>query len=282
MADFDPFAELIKPFSHVVLHNVKVLDVQPAPEPHETNGRAVVYEVLTVERHGRTETIPSGSPWSAEWSSKKIGQHGYLQSARSNHGGPPGGCYFRDYPEQTLRRVPELDTATGHGWICDAAPRGLLAPAGLIPGASGRFVPDETIEVTVKVPPEFVRECKRVELSPADVLKGFIGDLAGLQNFNNCPRADGYGSNGSDERDKAEDWFQRAYGIHAINLEQREAEEDERRERREACEDFGDLLDDFLAYGGAEGDLRAAVETLIDQQRAKSEAEDGKPGQESP
>lgn len=238
--------------------------------------------MLTVERNGRTATVPGGGPWSADWSTKKIGQIGYLLPAPSRYRGPLGGCYFRDYPDQTLRRVSELDTVDSHGWVCDARPNGLLAPAGLIPGVDGRFVPDDTIEVTVKVPPEFVRECKRVELTPKAVLEGFIGDLAGLQNFVINPRADGYGSNGSDERDMAEAWFQRAYGMNAIDLDQREAEEDERREREAAREDFGYLLEDFLSYGGAEGDLRTAVQVLVDQQRVKSEAEDGAAGQETP
>lgn len=42
MADFDPIVELIKPFSGITLHNVKLVDVKPADAPHEVDGRAVV------------------------------------------------------------------------------------------------------------------------------------------------------------------------------------------------------------------------------------------------
>ncbi|WP_223930214.1 hypothetical protein, partial [Aeromonas caviae] len=86
-----------------------------------------------------------------------------------------GACYFRDYIDQSLQRVPELDShdrATSDdgraleviGWRCDARPHGFRAPVGIIPGEAGRFVPDETVAVTLRVPPEFVRECRRVLL----------------------------------------------------------------------------------------------------------------------
>jgi hypothetical protein len=38
------------------------------------------------------------------------------------------------------------------------------------------------------------------------VLRGFIADLCGIMNWANNPRADGYSSNGSDERQMAEQY----------------------------------------------------------------------------
>ena len=44
------------------------------------------------------------------------------------------------------------------------------------------------------------------------MLRGFIADVCGLMNYVKLPREDGYSSHGSDERDYAEQWFDRAYG----------------------------------------------------------------------
>jgi len=45
------------------------------------------------------------------------------------------------------------------------------------------------------------------------VLRGFIADAASLNNYMAEPRADGYSSNGSDERMLAYDYIERAYGM---------------------------------------------------------------------
>lgn len=268
MSEFDPFQELAKPWSIVTIHNVLLLDVQPGEDG---------FEKLTVQHNGTTRELIGGGRWSEEWGRRDVGRHGHLVPVKHsfNSTTPAGACYFRAYADPSLRRVPELDTAGGEwGWRCDASPSGLLAPAGLIPGEQGRFVRDETVEVVVRVPPEFVRECRRVQLSPKDLLEGFVADAAGIQNYVNCPRADGLGSNGSDERDYAAAWIDRAYGMNAIDVDALEWQEEEAEQRQGAREDFGALLDDFIDYGGTEDELRAAVQALIEQQRAKSDAED--------
>ena len=41
------------------------------------------------------------------------------------------------------------------------------------------------------------------------MLRGFIADLAGIMNWASSPRADGYSSNGSDERRMAMEYYER-------------------------------------------------------------------------
>lgn len=268
LSEFDPFQELGKPWSSVTIHNVLLLDVQPGEDG---------FEKLTVQHNGLPRELIGGGRWSEEWSRRDVGCHGHLVPVKPFEGSttPAGACYFRSYVDPSLRRVPELDNAGGEwGWRCDASPSGLLAPAGLIPGEHGRFVRDETVEVMVRVPPEFVRECRRVQLTPKDLLEGFVADAAGIQNYVNCPRADGLGSNGSDERDYAEAWIQRAYGMNAIDVDELEGRQEEAEQRQYARDEFGVLLDDYLDYGGTEDELHAAVQALIEQQRVKSEADD--------
>lgn len=64
------------------------------------------------------------------------------------------------------------------------------------------------------LPPEFVDLCSTKGISVEQVLRGFIADLCGLQNYLDEPREDGYSSNGSDERHMAHDYFERAYGMY--------------------------------------------------------------------
>ena len=63
--------------------------------------------------------------------------------------------------------------------------------------------------VTVELPPEFIQLCERDQVEPELVLRGFIADLCGIINWARSPRADGYNSNGSDERDMAEAYYER-------------------------------------------------------------------------
>jgi len=67
----------------------------------------------------------------------------------------------------------------------------------------------DTRKATIWLPPEFIRLCQRDQVEPDLVLRGFIGDLCGIMNWSNNPRADGYGSNGSDERRMAEEYYER-------------------------------------------------------------------------
>jgi hypothetical protein len=63
--------------------------------------------------------------------------------------------------------------------------------------------------VTIDLPPEFVALCKGDGVEPEVVLRGFIADLAEIMNWADAPRADGYSSNGSDERRYAMEYYER-------------------------------------------------------------------------
>lgn len=274
---FDIFAALAQPGSGVTVHNVRLIDVQPAEGGHER---------LTIEHAGTTRELVGGGQWSEEYSRRDVDRFGYIEPARPFGGElPEGACYFRAYMDPSLRRVPELDSAersTEHdgraaevvGWRCDSRPGGFRAPVGIIPGESGRFVSDETVAVTVRVPAEFVRECRRVQMTPEAVLRSFVGDLAGIQNFVACPRADRYGSNGSDERDYADAWLQRAHGMNAIDLDAQEYQEEQDQEKQWQRDDFAALLDDFESYGGKADELFATVQAFVDKQAGAAEAAD--------
>lgn len=64
-------------------------------------------------------------------------------------------------------------------------------------------------KLTIELPAEFVELCEADGVTPETVLRGFIADLAGIMNWANNPRADGYGSNGSDEREMAAAYYAR-------------------------------------------------------------------------
>lgn len=57
--------------------------------------------------------------------------------------------------------------------------------------------------VTIELPPEFVRLCERDQVKPE------VADLCGIISWARDPRADGYCSNGSDERDYAAAYYER-------------------------------------------------------------------------
>lgn len=179
---------------------------------------------------------------------------------------------FTCYRDQTLRRAPELDgadpaaVAEGRvpnviGWR--ASGRAFRAPVGLMPGEGGGFIPDRTVPVTLRVPPEFVDRCAEFGLSAETVLRGFIADAAGLQNYTHTPRADGYSSNGSDERQQAEDWMERAYAHHREEAEQWAAAREQAVEDFEVREARIELLEDILAELEGQGvDVDAAIERM--------------------
>lgn len=68
-----------------------------------------------------------------------------------------------------------------------------------------------TTPITIELPDEFLELCKRDHTTPETVLRGFIGDLSATTSMNfDRPRDDGYASNGSDERDLAWQYYDRA------------------------------------------------------------------------
>lgn len=260
---FDPFEHVTTPLNLVTIHNVLLVDVRQGEDGND---------VLTIEHQGTRRDLPGGGKW-GKFSLRDVGRYGLLIPMT-----PPNpiclnarGCYFRAYPDPSLRRLLELDRVDYAGtpqvgWVCDARPSGFTAPPGLIPGENGNFIPDETVEVILRVPLEFVRECRRVQRSPDEVLRGFVGDAAGIQNYVSCPRADGYSSNGSDERNMAEAWIERSYGVYAIDLDAADAYEEEEKQRQFERDDLGALLDDYVTKGGQADDLINAVQALVDKQ----------------
>lgn len=270
---FEAFAALCTPSyiaTSVELHNVRLLEVAPGPD---------IYQTLTVEYQGEIRTVVGGGRWNNEWSQHDVGKVGYLVRATTmSSGAPPAGaCFFRPYFDQSLRRVPELDNLQSRhdsngriletvGWWCESRPDGFLAPANLIPGENGRFIPDETIAITVRVPPEFVRACRTVRRSAEEVLHGFVADLADISNYVSRPRADKFCSNGSDERMYAEQWLDRAYGMDRVDVCALEADDAERIERQSDCDELAALLDDYVASGGTACDLLKVVARLVKTQ----------------
>jgi hypothetical protein len=64
-------------------------------------------------------------------------------------------------------------------------------------------------KVTINLPDEFLELCDYDRTDPERVLQGFIADLCGIMNWCSNPRADGYSSNGSDEREFARAYYDR-------------------------------------------------------------------------
>jgi len=128
------------------------------------------------------------------------------------------GPGFSPYAEQRLRKVGELAPAqTQKGnvgqfiWQIDGQEAKIFTRAGFVPGIDGRFIPENTQPLQLAVPSEFTDLCESRGLVAQEVLEGFIADLCGLMSYMVCPREDGYSSNGSDERELASEWFDRAY-----------------------------------------------------------------------
>jgi hypothetical protein len=118
---------------------------------------------------------------------------------------------FKAYPDQRLRRDPTEDDARQRLWGWRIGELTFSCKAELIPGRGGFVVREDTETLVLQVPREFVDFCATNRLGPDTVLRGFIADLCELMNWSHCPREDGYSSNGSDERQMAQQYFKRAY-----------------------------------------------------------------------
>jgi hypothetical protein len=75
--------------------------------------------------------------------------------------------------------------------------------------AKGNTMPRIKHRITLDLPPEFIALCKRDNVPPEVILRGFIADLCEITSWVNSPRADGYSSNGSDERHYAMAYYER-------------------------------------------------------------------------
>ncbi|MEN2425970.1 hypothetical protein AA0N74_08010 [Chromobacterium vaccinii] len=244
------------------LHNVTMLGTKTGDDGSS---------VLNIEYQGQQYELPGLKFY--EKSAGMVGFVGWFQDE----------IFFRPYLDQTLRRVPEFDRAGVEsrdadgrkvatvGWICAAKPEGFRAPVGLVPGKDGQYVPDLSVEVRFRVPQEFLQECTRRQLTPEEVLSGFVGDVSGIMNWADCPRADDYSSNGSDEREFAERWLQRAYFLDEDELDEREKLEEAAIAQEDQRNEFVDLFDDFQYHGGKADELITAVRALVEKQAADEE-----------
>lgn len=133
------------------------------------------------------------------------GHVGLARLIKGKANGIPGYYRFDPYPDQTLRRAPELDVfeyqPEGYnvnciGWRCETNPAGFLAPRGIIPGVQGHFISDSTESFAVDVPYEFTDLCTRLHRNPVAVLRDFIANASKLHHTNALPRGDGFASHG--------------------------------------------------------------------------------------
>lgn len=124
---------------------------------------------------------------------------------------PEGAFHFRLYPDPRLRRFTVLDDPSTDQWGWTLGEHHFCVKARVIPGMNGEVVKAHVQTVRLEVPREFIQLCTQHALTPADALRGFIADVCGLQNFIARPREDGYSSNGSDERDHARRYWNRAH-----------------------------------------------------------------------
>jgi len=174
-----------------------------------------IYDVIVKRVDEQTQQtvflLPDGQEIVADdslaWS---VGRRGVLTQLSSTD------LRFSEYAEQRLRKVGERAPTKNGGywqfvWQLDGEDVRITTKAGFIPGNDGEFIADQTQELKLPVPPEFIAVCESRGLTAEDVLKGFIADLCELRNFIAKPREDGYSSNGSDEREHANRWFERAY-----------------------------------------------------------------------
>jgi hypothetical protein len=119
---------------------------------------------------------------------------------------------FHVYADQRLRRAPELDDPREQRWGWRIGERRFGVRSGLLPGRNGLVVRRDTEALTLDLPREFLIFCEIRGLKPDMVLRTFVGDLCELSSLFECPREDGYSSSGSDEREFAKGYFQRAFG----------------------------------------------------------------------
>lgn len=162
---------------------------------------------LVLEYQGRILNLPTFQPV-RDWLRGQVGQVGVVQFV------PESECWrFNAYLDQSLRRVFEFDQDNRIGWRNDASPNGWTAPRCIVPGKDGAFIESATEELTIDIPYEFFELCNLYKGTPESVLRAFIADACEIKNYVSEPRADGYNSNGSDERTMAVDYLDRAYGM---------------------------------------------------------------------
>ena len=135
--------------------------------------------------------------------------------------GTPIRYYFEIYPDQTLKRAPELDVfeyspekynANCIGWRNALNPAGFLAPKGIIPGEQGNFISDSAESFEVDVPYEFTDLCTRLRCDPVIVLRDFVAHACRLKNTASLPRGDGLTSQGEAAEELIARYLEQVYG----------------------------------------------------------------------
>ena len=249
--------DMLKYYPQSRIHNAELIGISEDPTR------------MIIRVDGADAEIPANG--NASHLQSQVGKFGSIAGKRESDG-YSYSYVFHAYLDQTLRRAPELDTqpadgrAVEWGWTCAALPNGMLAPLGFVPGIDGKWIRDETSLVDVPVPPEFVRLCEEIGTEPVEVLRGFIADLCDIRNDAAQPRADGFSSNGSDERDMADTYFERAYSwrreVQAPILAEAERNAEENQRRENALEQIDLALDDYLLAGGSYEDFVASIALL--------------------
>lgn len=89
-------------------------------------------------------------------------------------------------------------------------------------GRTGHLVPAPWFRTDVQLPEGACYFRAYIDQSPATRAgtRLLFANAGRGPSYVSCPRADGYGSNGSDERDYAEAWLQRAHGMYAVDVEE--------------------------------------------------------------
>lgn len=166
---------------------------------------------MVLAYQGRVLNLQTFQPigdWLHNWLHNQTGQVGIVQYAHGSE------CWrFSAYLDQSLRRVFELDHDDRIGWRNDSNQDGWTAPRCVVPGKDGAFIESTTEELMIDIPDEFFVLCGHYKGTPESVLRGFIADACEIKSYVSEPRADGYCSNGSDERGMAVDYLDRAYGM---------------------------------------------------------------------
>lgn len=259
------FDALALPVRQMTVHNCCLFSVES-----DAHG----WERMTVEIEGVQGHVTGSSKYSELSNGGRIGQWGYLQTVDgfANNELPNGATRFVAYIDQSLRRFPAIDRHGLLGWTCEfSGVYEFVAPANIIPGKDGDFIKDETEEITLQIPPEFIRLAKLTQMSPEDLLRSFIADVTGIHNYLSCPRADEYNSNGSDEQDLAEEWLRRAYGFNMIS----EGELAKREEEIELFENSRDeltaILDEWIVDGHDPDELLDAVRKIEESKKKESD-----------
>jgi hypothetical protein len=148
------------------------------------------------------ERLAFNTPHPSVW---QVGMVGHL-TIRSE-----GSFIFHVYADPRLRRDSSADSVSAGVWGWRLGEYRFTVKAHITPGANGAVVREDLRELRLAIPREFLDLCQEYSLAPATALRDFIADVCALYNFHALPREDGYCSQGSDERQFARLYWERAH-----------------------------------------------------------------------